>query len=1065
MKKSLTLLIMLAITVITINAQTQQQADSLYQIGRELVNNGKATESRPYSQQAMEMYKMLHGEVSEDYINALNAYAASFGQEEDYQKAIELEQQVIDLCDQLDHPHPRLDLFTQNMGYYCYFANDYENGTKYWERALPLTEKFSDKYGTIVQGLAMMYEKLGDIEGVTRMMALMQEHNTHELSLPCEELKCMLERATYYTSIGDNANAKEWYLKAVNTAQGEDRIEVYEAFSQFLCMTMKDYTTGAEYQLSAAKLRKNLSGENEDYFNSLYTAGIYSYFGKNYRQAIECYLPIIAYYQQFDSPSAKSNVAKCQKNLGIAYSAMKDYSKAKECYQQTLAYYETYDKENEEYPKALVQLATAEKLNKEYDESIEHYKQALKIFEERGMEEDYVNTAIELNSCYVHAGRADEVVDYDNALKAAQKKELDAIIHETKESLQLVHDYLGELSYASSLATIAGCYALEDDYSNAIEYYELYMPAIRNAIRTEFQLQSENERMLTWKEESNNIQGLKELLISIPEDEKTRTSEMATLTYDAALLSKGILLNSAIEFEKLIAQIGDPHLKSIYEQTKANEAEIAHLRESAETDEELDRILRLTEENKSLQLQLYRGCKELADFTDYISYDWKAVQQVLKSTDVAIEFVSINPLIDNADEIMVALVLTKEMQAPIAITLWNNEDLMKCDETEAYEQLQNDIISHILNQSCDLNYLKDLLSSQNSSTSPYHTEISLYLQCMITEKEADTSYLPTSMIGLMTYKQLMNNNSLYDTQHGGTLVWGALKQYLQGKERVFFSADGCFNHIGIEYLKYEGKPFSEQFEVYRLSSTKELCYKHQAQPLEKIALFGNIDYTSEATQSAKTTNELLALRTSNGGFANLSATKREVNSIEAILKQNGNRTVTKLTDTEASQSAFLSLSGSKVNLIHIATHGMYADTEGATESESMDNSILAFSGANLYEDTHDGLVSASTIATMDLRQCDLAVLSACETGLGMLGDDGVFGLQRGFKNAGVHTLLMSIKKVYDASTADLMTHFYQNLTEGLSKRDALVKAQKTLRENGYPDAKYWATFILLDAIE
>ena len=131
----------------------------------------------------------------------------------------------------------------------------------------------------------------------------------------------------------------------------------------------------------------------------------------------------------------------------------------------------------------------------------------------------------------------------------------------------------------------------------------------------------------------------------------------------------------------------------------------------------------------------------------------------------------------------------------------------------------------------------------------------------------------------------------------------------------------------------------------------------------------------------------------------------------------------------------------------------------------MQNSILAFAGANLYEDTHDGILSAADIAKMNLRHCDLVVLSACETGLGKLGDDGVFGLQRGFKNAGVHTLMMSTKKVYDNTTATLMVNFYCHLNEGLSKREALVKAQQEIRESGYNDAKYWASFILLDALD
>ena len=160
------------------------------------------------------------------------------------------------------------------------------------------------------------------------------------------------------------------------------------------------------------------------------------------------------------------------------------------------------------------------------------------------------------------------------------------------------------------------------------------------------------------------------------------------------------------------------------------------------------------------------------------------------------------------------------------------------------------------------------------------------------------------------------------------------------------------------------------------------------------------------------------------------------------------------------KSAFMSLTDSRVNVLHVATHGMYMDVKQSTDAESMQNSMLVFAGANLDDNS---FVTAADIASMNLRQCDLAVLSACETGLGKLGGDGVFGLQRGFKNAGVHTLLMSLKKVYDASTADLMISFYRHLMSGATKREALVKAQQNIRSKGYNDPKYWAAFILLDA--
>lgn len=171
-----------------------------------------------------------------------------------------------------------------------------------------------------------------------------------------------------------------------------------------------------------------------------------------------------------------------------------------------------------------------------------------------------------------------------------------------------------------------------------------------------------------------------------------------------------------------------------------------------------------------------------------------------------------------------------------------------------------------------------------------------------------------------------------------------------------------------------------------------------------------------------------------------------------------------LSDIQASDQAFLSLTNSKVNVLHIATHGAYmAVAKSKDENEALKRSILAFAGANLGDG--NGIVTAADIAKMNLRHCNLAVLSACETALGQIGSDGVFGLQRGFKNAGVHTLLMSLRKVDDAATTEMMIQFYRSLMAGQTPNQALRTAQQHLRKNGYDKPEYWASFIVLDGQE
>ena len=231
-------------------------------------------------------------------------------------------------------------------------------------------------------------------------------------------------------------------------------------------------------------------------------------------------------------------------------------------------------------------------------------------------------------------------------------------------------------------------------------------------------------------------------------------------------------------------------------------------------------------------------------------------------------------------------------------------------------------------------------------------------------------------------------------------------------------------------------------------------------------MIGDVDYGQMSQSIDKNhLSQLMSMRgfrESESGFAELPFTEKEINALYKIYQKKEPLVFRR---QEATEDAFRHLDNKKVNLLHISTHGSYLGHDKSTDSESMELSLLALSGANLGSDLleNDGIISAADISTLNLRDCDLAVLSACQTGLGHQGDDGVFGLQRGFKNAGVHTLLITLSSVYDESTALLMEQFHKNFDEEQDKRKALVNAQQYLRSKGYNDPKYWAPFILLDA--
>ena len=353
------------------------------------------------------------------------------------------------------------------------------------------------------------------------------------------------------------------------------------------------------------------------------------------------------------------------------------------------------------------------------------------------------------------------------------------------------------------------------------------------------------------------------------------------------------------------------------------------------------------------------------------------------------------------------------------------------------------------------------------------------------------------MTQLFVEKELKQTSDTlyYQCKEMTNLVWTPLLSELDGIENIYFSPSGALYNIGIEYL-----PGMEDFNIFRLSSTRELVTGKRIRTGNSAVLYGGLDYYAKLdtlNRSLGTPNDTFVEHIDvkglniRGGRNRLPHTKEEVENIATELRK-ANWTCLLDTMSLGTEESFKSLSGMGTNTLHIATHGFYYTPEKANETgykflqldnqtasaedQALTRSGLIMSGANLVlehkelpDNIEDGILTAKEIADVDLRGLDLVVLSACQTGLGDISQgEGVFGLQRGFKKAGANTILMSLWKVNDKATKTLMIQFYKNWLMGYSKRNALRLAQKHLRETEggkYNEPKYWAAFILLDGID
>ena len=157
---------------------------------------------------------------------------------------------------------------------------------------------------------------------------------------------------------------------------------------------------------------------------------------------------------------------------------------------------------------------------------------------------------------------------------------------------------------------------------------------------------------------------------------------------------------------------------------------------------------------------------------------------------------------------------------------------------------------------------------------------------------------------------------------------------------------------------------------------------------------------------------------------------------------------------EATKSHVKSKDLTQYQYLHFAVHGILASDVPYLKEPAL---VLAADP----ESNEDGFLTLSEIYGFKLN-ADLVSLSACKTGLGQrIPGEGVIGLSRAFIDAGSRAVLVSLWEVDDHSTALFMEEFYQLLTKGVSKVEALSRAKEYLRQKGYENPYFWAAFILI----
>jgi len=318
-------------------------------------------------------------------------------------------------------------------------------------------------------------------------------------------------------------------------------------------------------------------------------------------------------------------------------------------------------------------------------------------------------------------------------------------------------------------------------------------------------------------------------------------------------------------------------------------------------------------------------------------------------------------------------------------------------------------------------------------------------------------------------------------------LFDPLLEALAGARRLFIAPDGDLTRLPFEVLPTdEGGELVESYRISYLSTGRDALrfgLSPSAAPSDAV-IVADPDFDLCADPSASRSSpqadghrQSRDLNRGNVSFTRLPGTRVEGQRIA------GRMNVQPWLRGQALEAPLKARQSPRV--LHLATHGFFlqdqellVDQDRIRSGDSADpapggspenpllRSGLALAGANTWlrrghvpQEAEDGLLTAEDVSGLDLRGTELVVLSACETGLGEVRvGEGVFGLRRAFVLAGAKTLVMSLWKVPDEETQELMEDFYNRLLSGAECVDALRDAQLALKKkSGHP--RSWGAFI------
>jgi CHAT domain-containing protein/Tfp pilus assembly protein PilF len=899
---------------------------------------------------------------------------------------------------------------------------DYANAEPLFQRALKIREtEHGANHPDVafsLNNLALFYQFQGEYEKAASLFqraidafekALGPEDTT--LAHPLNNLGLL------YLYMGDYVKAEHFLRRSLSIREkflGLDHVDVAQSLGNLAILYVEQakYVEAEQLYQRALLIREKVQGrEHPELFNTLNNlAGLYRLKG-DYKKAEPLLVRALAIYRKVLGDN-HPNVARALDRLAVFYTVKDEYSKAEPLFRQALAIREhALGPNHPETADSLQSLAIFYSVSGgEYQKAEPLYQRAL-VIQEKTLGPEHPSTALTLDNLAI--------------TRRVQGKYSEAeSLHQ--RALQIREKIFGmdHPDIAQTLANLATVYLAKDDVPRAIATESRANAISERQIGINLAVGSERQKLAYLATLVQELDRAISLHVRYaPNDSKARDLALTMI-----LQRKGRVLDTLFDSMAAISPRLKPRDRSLLDELRKVRAQLARVILGSQGSTPAQRqkeINSLEEKEESLEAEISGLVAEFRAQSHPVTIT--SVQSLVPADAALVEFASYRPF---------------------------NAKSQKPDQVFGEPRY----IAYILKPGTEPQWV-DL-----GATGPINKAINEWRKALSHPNRTDVQQLAQTV---------------------EKLILRPIRNYLVNVKLILLSPDGDLNLIPFGALVDEGKRYLlSDYSLSYLSSGRDLLrllahLQSKTNPL----IIADPAY-GERSQQEKSAVQATAQKKSVIGklyFGPL-LTASEALAIKRIIPES--RILLK---TEATEAALKSVRSPL--FLHVATHGFFLGDVDATAPGSrslrtlgsaaavpdlsssdwisnIENPLLrsglALSGANRGSSgDEDGVLTALEATGLDLWGTKLVVLSACDSGVGEVKNgEGVYGLRRSFVLAGSESQVMSLWKVRDDATRDLMIAYYANLKRGMGRGEALRQAQLSmLRYTRHKHPYYWSSFI------